>query len=168
MSFGEYSFTDTYQVDFSWTPVERFDIFATYRYTNSRMTIDRPDGSTALVERPLVSRYKALLNLQYSTRYNRWVFDVTAQLNGPSRLPTQTGDLADSEMSPTYPMFFAQVSRKVGKFDIYAGCENIADYRQKDPILNAQDPYDYKFNSMNVWGPLMGRKFYVGLRFNLY
>jgi hypothetical protein len=132
------------------------------------MTIDRPDGSTALVERPLVSRYKALLNLQYSTRYNRWVFDVTAQLNGPSRLPTQTGDLADSEMSPTYPMFFAQVSRKVGKFDIYAGCENIADYRQKDPILNAQDPYDYKFNSMNVWGPLMGRKFYVGLRFNLY
>ena len=46
--------------------------------------------------------------------------------------------------------------------------ENIADYRQKDPILNAQDPYDYKFNSMNVWGPLMGRKFYVGLRFNLY
>ena len=46
--------------------------------------------------------------------------------------------------------------------------ENIADYRQKDPILNAQDPYDYKFNSMNVWGPLMGRKFYAGLRFNLY
>ena len=60
------------------------------------------------------------------------------------------------------------MSRTVGKFDIYAGCENIADYRQKDPILNAQDPYDYKFNSMNVWGPLMGRKFYVGLRFNLY
>ena len=84
-------------------------------------------------------------------------------------LPFQTtGDLADDKYSPRYPMFFAQVSRKVGKFDIYAGCENIADYRQKDPILNAQDPYDYKFNSMNVWGPLMGRKFYVGLRFNLY
>ena len=65
-------------------------------------------------------------------------------------------------------MFFAQVSRKVGKFDIYVGCENIADYRQEDPILNAANPYDYKFNSMNVWGPLMGRKFYVGLRFNLY
>lgn len=160
------SFTDTYQVDFSWTPVERFDIFATYRYTNSRMTIDRPDGSTALVERPLVSRYKALLNLQYSTRYNRWVFDVTAQLNGPSRLPTQTGDLADSEMSPTYPMFFAQVTRKVGKFDIYVGCENILDYKQKHPILNADDPFSAGFNSSVIWGPLMGRKFYAGLRIN--
>ena len=162
------SFTDTYQVDFSWTPVERFDIFATYRYTNSRMTIDRPDGSTALVERPLVSRYKALLNLQYSTRYNRWVFDVTAQLNGPSRLPTQTGDLADSEMSPTYPMFFAQVTRKVGKFDIYVGCENILDYKQKHPILNADDPFSAGFNSSVIWGPLMGRKFYAGLRINFY
>ena len=162
------SFTDTYQIDFSWTPVERLDIFATFRYTDSRMTIDRPDGTTARVERPLVSEYKTLLNIQYATKFRRWVFDATAQLNGPARIPTQTGDLDDSYYSPRYPMFFAQVSRKVGKFDIYAGCENIADYRQKDPILNAQDPYDYKFNSMNVWGPLMGRKFYVGLRFNLY
>ena len=24
------------------------------------------------------------------------------------------------------------------------------------------------FIELNVWGPLMGRKFYVGLRFNLY
>ncbi|WP_281525706.1 TonB-dependent receptor [Alistipes dispar] len=162
------SFTDTYQIDFSWTPVERLDIFATFRYTDSRMTIYRPDGTTARVERPLVSEYKTLLNIQYATKFRRWVFDATAQLNGPARIPTQTGDLADSRYSPRYPMFYAQVSRKVGKFDIYVGCENIADYRQEDPILNAANPYDYKFNSMNVWGPLMGRKFYAGLRFNLY
>ncbi len=162
------SYTDTYQVDFSWTPVERLDIFATFRYTDSEMTIKRPDGGSARVERPLVSQYKTLLNIQYATKFRRWVFDATAQLNGPARIPTQDGDLANDSYSPRYPMFYAQVSRKVGKFDIYAGCENIADYRQKDPILNAQNPYDYKFNSMNVWGPLMGRKFYVGLRFNLY
>lgn len=162
------SFTDTYQIDFSWTPVERLDIFATFRYTNSSMTIDRPDGTTARVERPLVSQYKTLLNIQYATKFRRWVFDVTAQLNGPARIPTQNGDLADDSYSPRYPMFFAQVSRKVGKFDLYAGCENIADYRQKHPILKANDPFSAGFNSMNVWGPLMGRKFYIGLRFNLY
>ena len=162
------SYTDTYQIDFSWTPVERLDIFATFRYTNSEMTIDRPDGTTARVERPLVSKYKTLLNIQYATKFRRWVFDATAQLNGPARIPTQTGDLADDKYSPRYPMFFAQVSRKVGKFDIYVGCENIADYRQHDPILNADNPFSTGFNSMNVWGPLMGRKFYAGLRFNLY
>ncbi|WP_302781118.1 TonB-dependent receptor [Alistipes finegoldii] len=162
------SYTDTYQIDFSWTPVERLDIFATFRYTNSEMTIDRPDGTTARVERPLVSKYKTLFNIQYATKFRRWVFDATAQLNGPARIPTQTGNLADDKYSPRYPMFFAQVSRKIGKFDIYVGCENIADYRQHDPILNADNPFATGFNSMNVWGPLMGRKFYAGLRFNLY
>lgn len=162
------SYTDTYQVDLSWSPVERLDIFATFRYTDSEMTLRRPDGKTARVERPLVSKYKTLLNIQYATKFRRWVFDATAQLNGPSRIPTQTGNLADSYDSPRYPMFFAQVSRKVGKFDIYAGCENIGDYRQKDPILHAQNPYSEKFNSMNVWGPLMGRKFYIGMRLNIY
>lgn len=96
------SYTDTYQIDFSWTPVERLDIFATFRYTDSEMTIDRPDGKTARVERPLVSQYKTLLNIQYATKFRRWVFDATAQLNGPARIPTQTGDLADDKYSPRY------------------------------------------------------------------
>ena len=39
------------------------------------MTIDRPDGTTARVERPLVSKYKTLLNIQYATKFRRWVFD---------------------------------------------------------------------------------------------
>ncbi|MBE6190435.1 MAG: TonB-dependent receptor [Rikenellaceae bacterium] len=162
------SYTNTYQVDFSWTPVERLDIFATYRYTDSKMTIRRPDGSTARVERPLVNDFKTLLNIQYATRFRRWVFDVTAQYNGSARIPSQTGVLADATYSPNYPMFFAQVTRKVGKFDLYVGCENIGDYRQEVPILSAENPYSAAFNSMNVWGPLMGRKFYFGLRFNLY
>ena len=132
------------------------------------MTIRRPDGSTARVERPLVNDFKTLLNIQYATRFRRWVFDVTAQYNGSARIPSQTGVLADATYSPNYPMFFAQVTRKVGKFDLYVGCENIGDYRQEVPILSAENPYSAAFNSMNVWGPLMGRKFYFGLRFNMY
>ena len=93
------SYTDTYQIDFSWSPVERLDIFATFRYTDSEMTIRRADGGTARVERPLVSQYKTLLNIQYATKFRRWVFDATAQLNGPARIPTQTGDLDDSYYS---------------------------------------------------------------------
>lgn len=162
------SFTNSYQVDLTWTPIERFDIFATFRYTDSKYTIDRPDGTRALVERPLVSRFKTLLNLQYATRMRKWTFDVTAQLNGRSRIPTQTGNLADSEYSPIYPMFYAQVSRRIKHWDIYIGCENIGNYTQKHPILNADNPYSWYFNSSLVWGPLMGRKFYIGVRFNLY
>ncbi|MBQ8554027.1 MAG: TonB-dependent receptor [Alistipes sp.] len=161
------AFTDTYQVDFQWTAARGLDIFATYRYTNAKVSVER-DGVMHLVERPLTSRYKTLLNIQYATPYRRWVFDVTAQLNGPMRRPSLDGDITRSELSPSYPMFYAQVSHKIRNWEIYVGCENIANYIQDDPILNVADPFSPAFNSSSVWGPLMGRKFYIGARFNLY
>lgn len=162
------SFTDTYQFDLTWSIAENFDIFATYRYSDSRITLESEGGEKFEIDRPLVSSYKTLLNLQYATPYRRWVFDVTAQLNGSMRLPTQTGDISDSRYSPAYPMFFAQVSRKIRSSEIYLGCENIANYRQETPIISASDPYSSQFNSSVIWGPLMGRKFYIGLRYNLF
>lgn len=161
------SFTNSYQVDLTWTPIERFDIFATFRYTDSKYTVRREGGGYELVERPLVNRFKTLLNLQYATRMRKWTFDVTAQLNGRSRIPQTEPDIP-SAYSPVYPMFYAQVSRRIKHWDIYIGCENIGNYTQKHPILNADNPYSWYFNSSLVWGPLMGRKFYIGVRFNLY
>ena len=161
------SFSDTYQVDFQWTPVKGLDLFATYRYTNAKVSVMR-DGVSHLIERPLTSRYKTLLNVQYATAYRRWVFDVTAQYNGPMRRPSLDGDITRSDLSPAYPMFYAQVSHKIRDVEVYLGCENIGNYMQKDPILNVNDPFSPAFNSSSVWGPLMGRKFYIGLRYNLY
>ena len=169
------SFTDNYQIDFNWTPFRGFDLFATFRYTNAKMTVER-DGKDILVERPLTSRYKGLINIQYAVQ--RWVFDVTAQLNGPVRLPELEGDMVaaveNPNLSPIYPMFFAQVSYKMSNLTLYLGCENIANYVQghnghgQPPILGSDRPYAEGFNSSAVWGPLMGRKFYIGLRLNLY
>ena len=66
-------------------------------------------------------------------------------------------------------MFYAQVSHRFrGGLELYVGCENIANYMQKEPIISAMAPFSPEFNSSSVWGPLMGRKFYMGLRFNLY
>ena len=161
--------THTAQIDITWTPIKRFDIFATFRYTDSRYTINRGINHPAMmVERPLVSRYKALINLQYATNMRKWTFDLTAQLNGPARIPTQTGYMEDSKMSPIYPMLFAQVSRRIKKWEIYVGCENILNYKQKNPIISADNPYDPSFNSSLIWGPLMGYKVYLGVRLNIY
>ncbi len=126
------------------------------------------EGVPVEVERPLTSRYKTLINLQYATNHRKWVFDATAQYNGPMRRPSLDGDLSRKDMSPAYPMFYLQVSHRIRAVEVYVGCENIANYMQKDPILNANDPFSPAFNSSSVWGPLMGRKFYIGMRFNLY
>ena len=159
--------THTAQIDITWTPIKRFDVFATFRYTDSRYTINN-NGTPTMVERPLVSRYKALINLQYATNMRKWTFDFTAQLNGPARIPTQTGKLEDSTLSPIYPMLFAQVSRRIKKWEIYVGCENLLNFKQPNPIVAGNDPYSTAFNSSLIWGPLMGTKAYIGVRWNLY
>ena len=176
------SYTNTYQVDFSVDPIERFNITATFRYTDAKVTLH----DQGLVERPMTSRFKGVLNMQYATPMSKWTFDFTAQLNGPMRLPKYAAEEWGMETSPVYPMFYAQITRKFKGIDVYAGVENIGAYRQHHAIINANQPFgvyydgyttsmtDYDLytsrplDASNVWGPLMGRKFYLGLRYTLW
>lgn len=160
------SYSNTYQIDFNWTPFTRFDVLATFRYNQTEVTLDRPDGTRKLVEKPLTDRFKGLINLQYATKFRRWVFDFTAQLNGPMRLPTQDGNLDDAKYSPIFPMLYAQVTYRHGSLSYYLGCENLLNYTQKNSIISPDDPFSTNFNSSLVWGPLVGTKFYFGIRTN--
>mgnify|MGYP001161709790 CR=1 FL=1 len=158
------SYTNTWQADFSVEPFERFTILATFRYSDSKVWLkDR-----GLVERPLVSRYKGVLNLQYATRMNIWTFDFTAQINGPARLPDFAVRPGESGMSPVYPVLFAQITRKFKGVDVYVGVENITNYRQEHPIIGAENPWSPDFNASVIWGPLTGVTAYAGVRFTLW
>ena len=158
------SYTNTWQADFSVEPFERFIVLATFRYSDSRVWLkDR-----GLVERPLVSRYKGVLNLQYATRMNIWTFDFTAQINGPARLPDFAVRPGESGMSPVYPVLFAQITRKFKGVDLYVGVENITNCRQKHPVISAEDPWSPDFNASVIWGPLTGVTAYAGVRFTLW
>ena len=159
---GKKSFTNTYQIDFSMQPVERFTVMLTARYTDAKVELE----GQGIVDRPLMSKFKGVLNLQYATRMNKWTFDFTAQLNGPARLPQVSG--VEDGYSPWYPLLFAQVTRKFKGFDVYLGVENILNYKQKDPIIDYQDPYSRDFNAAVIWGPLMGIKVYAGMKFTLW
>ena len=154
------SYTNTFQVDLMLEPIERFSILTTFRYTDAHVDL----AGQGTVERPLVSKYKGVLNIQYATRMNKWTFDATAQLNGPSRLP----GFADGDYSPVYPMFFAQVTRKLRDLELYIGGENLGNYKQPHPIIEAHNPFSRNFNATVIWGPLMGIKVYAGLRYTLW
>ena len=151
---------DTYQFDISLEPVERFTAIATFRYSNAKISMK----DQGLVDAPMTSKYKAVLNLQYALPLNRWMFDATAQLNGPCTLPQFMGG-GESEV---YPMFFAQVTKKINLVDVYVGVENIFGYTQDNPIMNANDAFGKNFNAAMVWGPLMGRMVYAGMRLTLW
>lgn len=154
------SYTNTYQLDFSVEPVKRFTVTATFRYTDAKATYK----STGFGERFMTSRYKGVLNLQYATNLNKWIFDFTASINGPCRLY----EFMDGEYSRPYPLLYAQVTHRMKGWDIYLGGENLTNFTQKNPIINAADPWSPTFDASCIWGPLMGIRVYAGVRITLW
>ena len=178
---GNRSYTDNIQLDFSVDPVERFNITATFRYTNAKIEL----AGKGLVEKPMTSRFKGVLNLQYATNLNKWIFDFTASLNGSCRVYDFMNDLnKDGSMTtapkegvarmykngrtPVYPMLYAQVTRRFKGWDVYVGAENLTNFRQKNAIIGADNPRQALFDASCIWGPLMGIKAHVGFRFTLW
>ena len=176
---GNRSYTDNIQLDFSVDPIERFNITVTCRYTNAMIEL----AGRGLVEKPMTSRFKGVLNLQYATNLNKWIFDFTASVNGSCRVYDFMADLKDSDgnliyrngRTPVYPMLYAQVTRRFKGWDVYIGAENLTNFRQKDVILGSVkdadgfvNPRQPSFDASCIWGPLMGIKAHVGFRFTLW
>lgn len=158
--------TDTWQADLA-LPVNRhFSFYAAFRHSNQH--INYTDGATRLTaEEPLIGRYKAIFNAQYLSNLKRWTIDATVQLNGRSRLPNLSGYSSSLRFGKSYPIIYTQVSRKFKAFEIYVGIENLLNYTQNEPIQSWQDPYSEAFDASSVWGPIVGRKGYLGLRCHL-
>ncbi len=176
---GNRSFTDNYQFDFSVDPVERFNITVTCRYTNAMIEL----AGQGLVEKPMTSRFKGVLNMQYATNLNKWIFDFTASINGSCRVYNFMADLKDADgnliykdgRTPVYPLLYGQITRRFKGWDVYAGVENLTNFRQKDVILGYRKndaghviPEQPSFDASCIWGPLMGIKAHIGFRFTLW
>ena len=168
---GNRSFTDNFQLDFSIDPIERFNITVTCRYTNAMIEL----AGKGLVEKPMTSRFKGVLNMQYATNLNKWIFDFTASLNGSCRVYNFMEEFYEGGRTPVYPLLYAQVTRRFKGWDVYAGVENMTNFRQKDVILGSVkdtdgfvNPRQASFDASCIWGPLMGIKAHIGFRFTLW
>ena len=160
------SYSHTFQIDVSYPVVSGLELTAAYRLNDVRATY----GGT-LREKPLQSKYKGLLTASYKTALGLWQFDATFQLNGGGRMPDPylktDGTPSWDKRFPAYGQLNAQVTRWFRHFSVYVGGENLTDYLQPNPIINASDPWSSEFDPTMVWGPVHGRMFYVGIRLNL-
>lgn len=163
------SYANSIQFDVRWQPVERLDLLLAYRINDVMQTI-----GGELQEKPLTSRYKGLINMNYSTNLKKWMFDYTVQFNGGGRIPRYPAERMNStsvsndfyEFSP-YTVMNAQVTKYFRYWNIYVGAENLTSFKQNNPIEGADNPFGPQFNATNVWGPVSGAKIYAGLRFTL-
>lgn len=160
------SYANNAQVEFKFQPLRLFDLTAAYRVTDVKTTIDGE-----LMAKPFVNNYKGMLSGSYATSSNKWQFDLTAQFNGQSRIP-ETSMLPERfrmpARSPAYTIFHAQVTRKLNKLELYVGGENLTNFTQQNAIIGYDNPYGTDFDASMIWGPILGRMFYMGLRYSIH
>lgn len=157
------SFSHTAQIDVSYEFSEDFNILSAFRYNYVRCSY-----GGQLLEKPLQSRYKGLVTLNWTPLMKLWQIDVTLALNGGGRMPKPyimaDGSASWSEEFPAYPQLSAQVTREFRHFSVYVGGENLTNYRQPNPIINAGNPWSPDFEPTLIWGPVHGIMAYAGIR----
>ena len=159
------SYSHTFQAEATYPFFKGFTLTAAYRLTDVKTTYNKK-----LLERPLTGKYKGLLTASYQTPLGLWQFDVTLQMNGGGRMPSPY-TLPDGAPSwntryQSYQLLSAQITRWFRHWSIYVGGENMTNFKQKNPIVGASNPWGTNFDSTMIWGPVHGAMYYVGFRFN--
>lgn len=163
------SYSNSFQIEATYPFFRGFTVTAAYRITDAKTDYkNQQTGEVRRLKKPLVSDYKGLLTASYQTPLKKWQFDLTGQFNGGGRmpLPDETTPLWDKTFKP-YTVVNAQVTKYFRRWSVYLGCENLFDFKQKNPIIDAESPRGDNFDGSMVWGPVHGRKIYAGIRFNI-
>jgi hypothetical protein len=99
------------------------------------------------------------------------MFDLTTQFNFKTRLPNTTTAEHPEGLRPEYSKFYvtmhAQITKRFKYVDIYLGCENILNQIQNNPIISPENPFSPDFDATVIYGSLMNRVFYLGLRITI-
>lgn len=154
------------QIEIEFDPLEDLSLVAAYRLTDVKVNY-----GDKYIRKPLTSTHRGLFTVGYSPFMGKWQFDSTLSINGGGRMPSPYR-LADGKMSwasefPTYCRLNFQITRNFRKWSIYVGGENLTNYKQKNPIIDASDPWAKEFDATMIWGPLSGIMGYFGIRVNL-
>ncbi len=164
------SFSNSFQIEFNYSPIKRLDFKAAYRLFDVKNTILGENKEEKLLSKQFVNRDRILLNWAYSLPYDKWKFDLTWQWNGKRRLPdmpNHLGQFSYGTVAPAFSNINAQITKTFLKWDMYLGGENLNNFTQKNPIYVSEDPFGRHFDAGMTWGPVIGRMIYAGMRFKL-
>ncbi len=158
------SYSNSFQTELSVSPFERFDIKLAYKFYDVKTTYNGK-----LLEKPLVPKDRALLNLDYETNMEKWKFNFTSKWFGKNRLPNTSANAPEfqlPEYSEPYFTFMGQITKKFKWIEVYLGGENLLDYRIPNPIIDPQNTFG-NFDATIIWGPVNGRVIYGGFRYKI-
>ena len=171
-TFGEFNFynsslgkskSDNYQIEFLFSK-NNWNITAAYKKYDVKSYY-----LSGLKEKPLQPRNIIFFN--YGIESNKvnesnWKFDITYNRLGKQRLmlnPRDNYEFVDPHFSIN-----SQITRVFSsKFEVYVGGENLNNYKQENPIIMANDPFNKNFDASIIHGPIFGSTYYIGLRYKI-
>lgn len=159
------SYSNSFQIQLDYELIKRFELRLAYRWYDVKTSYQN-----GLLTKPLIAENRAFINLAYETR-KYWKFDYTLNWQGSKRIPYTDSNPEEyrlAKQSPGFTTMNFQLTKSWQKlFEVYAGVENLLDYKMETPILASNSPFGQYFDSSLIWGPIFGRSFYIGIRYKI-
>ncbi|REH46492.1 outer membrane receptor protein involved in Fe transport [Tenacibaculum gallaicum] len=159
------SIANSFQIEMNQNIIPYFNARFSYKFYD--VSTDYKSGNLA---KALQAKHRFFANVSYETKTEEsdasWKFDVTYNWIGEQRLPNTNNQLPT--YSDSYNLLNTQITKVFSKkFEMYAGAENITNYKQKNPILGSDNPFGANFDTTIIYAPVFGSNFYAGLRFKI-
>ena len=180
-------FSHNWQVEANMEILRGWTMTAAFRYTDVKQTTYNTSlADWQLRDKPLQNKFKGIISTSYQTPLKTWQFDLTAQFNGPGRMPDGFVQTVGSNQYFTdetgqlhhkwYPQLLGQVTKYFRTWSIYLGAENMTNFTQDNPIVGSTvehkghhlvDPSSSSYDASMIWAPIHGWKLYLGFRWAL-
>lgn len=157
--------SSTFQTELSFMPWKTI----TFRFAYKFLEV-KADYAGSLRQQVMIPQHRGLFNVAFASRNKKWEVDGTISVYSPMRLPDVTlpdGSRLTNEKSKAVPVGLAQITRHFKRWDVYVGGENLFNFKQKNPIISADNPYDPTFDATRVWASVMGTVVYAGFRYEI-
>jgi len=140
----------------------RFPLLYTLGITIQDVTITRADATTDEFFAP---DWKAVWSVAYTFVGPGLTLDWTGSAVGPMRLPEYAEPFARATRSPSYAVQNLKATVVwTGGLETWLAFNNLFDFRQGSPLVDAANPFGDAFDTTYVWGPVRGRQVLVGAR----
>ena len=184
---GAQYFSHNWQVEATMEILRGWTMTAAFRYTDVKQTTFNTAANKYLLrDKPLQNKFKGIITTSYQTPLKTWQFDLTAQFNGPGRMPdgfvvpVGSNQYFTDEFGQNhhqwYPQLLGQVTKFFRTWSIYLGAENMTNFTQDNPIVGSTiehdghhlvDPSSPTYDASMIWAPIHGWKLYLGFRWSL-
>jgi outer membrane receptor for ferrienterochelin and colicin len=157
------SYSTSFQVELNYKILKTIDWKFAYKYLDVQTQFQ---GS--YIADPYIAPHRILNTLSFESFDRKWRANVGFNVVGKKRLPKTHPHFGTENLplsSPVYTIVNSQVTRVFKSWEWYIGAENLFDFKQMTHLLGADDPYGPYFDASYVWGPMDGRRAYIGFRY---